>query len=117
MLHGNDLIIKLDGTAIASCKSCDITVSADTISVSSATNGQYEAAEPTRTSWKVSASTLISDVTDMLKAGTTYTLAFTYRKNGVKVSGQAICTQCKMTATRGSLAQGSIEFLGTGPLE
>ena len=116
-LKGNDLIIKLNGTALAACKSCDITHSCDTVNIAATEYGEYENAKPTRQSWKVSASVLVADITNLNDmVGQTYTLAFTYRKNGVKVSGGAICTQCKVTATRGNMCQGAFEFQGTGPL-
>ena len=117
MIHGNDLIIKLDGIAIAACKSCEITHECDTLSIAPTEYGSYVVSAEGKHTWKVSTSHLLSNVSDFIvEAGKTYTLSFAYRKNGVKVSGQAICTQCKVTATRGSMAQGSFEFQGTGAL-
>lgn len=62
------------------------------------------------------ASTAVADM--LVRVGKTYTLDVSvagYPDD--TLSGTAICTQCRVTATRGSLAQGSFTWQGTGPLE
>jgi hypothetical protein len=52
------------------------------------------------------------------RVGTEVTLRMQIDGNGIDtLSGSAICTHAKITATKGSLMQGSFTFEGTGPLQ
>ncbi|MBR2254116.1 MAG: hypothetical protein IJ895_06880 [Prevotella sp.] len=57
--QGSDLIISVDGSVFAASKSCTVDVEADTIKVSSPTDGQWEHSIPGRKSWKVQTSHLV----------------------------------------------------------
>ena len=57
--HGRNLIITANGKVIAGAKSCDISVKADTIEVSSASDGAWEHSIVGRKSWQVSTNHLL----------------------------------------------------------
>lgn len=59
ILQGKNLIISANGQVIAGAKSCDISVDADTIPVSSPTDGRWEYIIAGMKSWKVSTSHLV----------------------------------------------------------
>ena len=56
---GNDLIISIDGSALAAAKSCSVEVNAETIKVASPTDGAWEKSIVGRKSWSVSTSHLL----------------------------------------------------------
>lgn len=121
MLKGNDIIIMLDGVAIAATKSDEIQVGCETIPISSPSSGDWTAAIAGRKSWSITVGFLITgmpkvfDGIDMV--GTNVSLRIKYRSGTVWEEGSAICTTFKVTATRGNLAQGSFAFQGNGPLQ
>jgi len=120
-MNGNNILIYKDGTAIAGMKSCEISTSVDTIEVASAMTGTWRARITGRKEWSLSCGYLItanSGVRDLLSVGTSYTIKVKARDaaDNTGVSGTAILTQCKITATRGNLVQGSFQFQGTGAL-
>lgn len=116
---GNNLIVLLDGVAIAAAKSCTIDRSVSTIETSSPMDGADRTYLVGRKSWKVTVNTLVTSAKDfVLNVGQTYTLTFGDRTTASdRLSGTAICTHAKVTGTKFNLCQGSFEFLGTGPLE
>lgn len=59
MLQGRNLIIAVDGSTIAAAKSCSVDVQADTIKVSSPTDGAWEHIIAGRKSWQVQTSHLM----------------------------------------------------------
>lgn len=116
---GNNLIISVDGTAIAASKSCNIDVECSTIETSSPMTGSFRTYLVGRKGWKVTVSTLVSNNKNfLLTPGTSVTLSFAVRNDNTDVlTGDAICTHCKVTATRFNLVQGTFEFLGNGELQ
>lgn len=75
MLHGKNLIIALNGRALASSKSCNIKVSAQVQKISSPTDGQWEKYVPVRKEWEISTDHLVTDFVDDVKlVGGEYTL-------------------------------------------
>lgn len=119
VLHGKDLIVLVDGVAIAMSKSCDINVEADIIPTSSPTDGDWEHSISGRKSWKVTTNHLLSSFNSMaLNVGAIVTLTIQTNVNGTteQMTGSAICRLCKVTATNGNLAQGSFSWQGTGSL-
>lgn len=125
IIQGNDVIIMADGTALAAAKSCSISVTADTIEVSSPMQGTWRQYLTARKQWTLTTSHLVRSypITDtpiknmLLRVGKTYTLRISVR--GLPddtLTGTAVCTECKITATRGSLVQGSFSWQGTGQL-
>lgn len=120
MANGNILIIALNGTAIAGAKSADMDNSCETIEMASASQNTWKKFIAGRKEWTVSVGVLVATVSDagedLLKAGTTYTLAVKTRAGSIVVSGSAICTKASVKATRGSLMQGQFTFKGTDAL-
>ena len=79
-IHGRNLIIKLDGKAIAAAKSCDIQIQTDMIEVSSPTAGNYRKYIAGRTDWSVNTSHLVvSPLADLQMVGNEYDLTFMVR--------------------------------------
>lgn len=125
ILQGRNLIIKLNGTAIAASKSCSINVTVKTTNVASATDGEWEHKIADRKSWSintsyllVAASTSATPLTDAIsRVGQTYTISFECRElSSDTMSGTAICKTFKTSGSIGNLLSGSYEWTGTGPL-
>ena len=119
-VNGNTLIIMRGGNVIAGTKSNEIECGCETIEISSATAGQWRKYIAGRKEWSVSVNYLVPETEsvedDILTVGQTYTLNVYDRLGWLILSGQAICTSCRITATKGNLIQGSFSFKGTGAL-
>lgn len=126
-INGNNIIVYRGGTAIAAVKSHEIQVNNDLIEISSASDGEWKHYIQSRKEWTLSVNYLVmagdettvaSRLREMLNIGTQYTLRICERTEGTTtgLSGTAILRACVITATRGSLVQGSFTFVGTGPL-
>lgn len=124
-INGNDLIVSIDGAALAASRSCTLDISASTNEVAGPEQGEWDEFITDTKSWSVTTSHLVkselaTDTTlaDMAKrVGQTFTLAFSVRGfDSDKLSGKAICTKFKVTATRGNLLNGSFTWKGTGAL-
>lgn len=59
LLHGRNLVIKVDGELMALSKSCTVDVQCDTIPVSGPTTGQWEDNIPGRKKWEVTCNHLM----------------------------------------------------------
>lgn len=119
-LQGKDIIIqKNDGTTLAASKSCDLEMSCDTIETASITSGTFREFIAGRTSWTITTSWLVTELSSPAALlGTKLRIKIiNTTDSGDYLVGNAICTKCKITATKGNLAQGSFAFQGTGPLE
>lgn len=118
MLKGNDLIIKLNGTAIAAARGCSLDVRTATIPVSSPQDGDWQHYRKGKSSWVVRVNCLVTGIRTMvLHEGQTYTLRMEVRELASDfVQGRAICTAANITGVRGNMAQGSFEFVGSGAL-
>ena len=117
-MNGNNLILYNNNTAFAGAKSCEYTTQCDTIEVSNASYGTFRHYRKGKKEWSVTCGYLVATtakVLDLLNVGNTYTLKFGDRTTK-KLTGSAILRTCRITATRGSLVQGSFEFVGNGPL-
>lgn len=129
---GNDIIMiatstddSSASTIIAATKSHDITVNCDEIETASPTQGEFREFIKGRKDWEFSTSWLLVSQgfkTQLLRVGYTYSVTIGRRDGHTQtqtadvVSGSAICTQCRITATYGSLVKGSFKFKGTGQL-
>ena len=118
---GNNIIVLMNGVAIAGTKSDEIQVDCETIEIASATDQEWVHRIAGRKSWSLTVGWLVlanQDVRKLLLAGSTVTIKIKGRgesdSNGV--TGAAILKTVKITATRGNLAQGSFAFVGNGPL-
>lgn len=121
--NGNDILIYSDGTLIAGTRSNEITTNAETIEVSDASNSDWRKYIAGRKEWSVTVNFLLmsgNNVAALLAAGRTYTLNISKRVSGVsttKLTGSAIMTTCKITATKGNIIQGSFVFKGASRLD
>lgn len=82
IIHGKDLIIKIDGTAVAGARSCDIHVQDDAIEVSSPESGKFREYIAGRMGWGVTTNHLVKNgnTINILKmAGKMVSLAMTVR--------------------------------------
>lgn len=116
MIKGKNLII-YEGSpavAVAACKSFSIVTKAELLEKSSPASGQARTYSVGRMSFEVSISTLVLAMKGyMLRKGQTYFLTCKDSDNPSDVmSGSAICTSAQIVATRGNLAQGSLQFMG-----
>lgn len=123
---GNDLIISDGSSALAASKSCTLTVEAEEIETSSPTQGSWRNYIAGIKGWSVTTNHLVkagdsaaTPLKDMIaRVGKKYTLTFTVTGFASDtVSGTALCRNFKVTATRGSLLQGSFTWTGDGALE
>lgn len=62
ILHGENVILKADGVAIAAAKSCEVTINVDTDEIASSTDGKWKRYMVGRKSWHASASQLVTTV-------------------------------------------------------
>lgn len=121
IIHGRNLIVSLDGTAIVGARSCEINVNCEEIEISSPTQGTWREFLAGRKEWSVSTSHLITASGNRLKTetamvGQTVTLRFMERDTQDILTGQALVKGWKATGTLGNLSQGSFTFRGTGVL-
>ena len=110
MKKGNDLIVKVGGTAVAASKSCTIQESCETKEAGMKGSGK----------WKQYI--LVGEVTTikslMSQTGTKVSLSWQMRDDETDtMCGEAIVTVCKISGTRGNLVQGSFTFKGTGEMK
>lgn len=116
MIKGKNLII-YEGSpavAVAACRSCSIVSKAELVEKSSPASGQARTYSVGRISLEVSISTLVLAMKGyMLRKGQTYFLTWKDSGNSSDVmSVSAICTDVQIVATRGSLVQGTLQFIG-----
>lgn len=118
MIHGNNLIVSLNGTAIGAAKTCSISFGCDTQEVSSPSQGTFKQFITSRKSWMVTVGYMVTAVkSNLMRVGQSYTLSFGVRGDDTdKVTGTAICTTCKIDGQRGNIASGTFEFKGIGEL-
>jgi hypothetical protein len=102
MLQGRNLIIAINGSTIAAAKSCSVDVQADTIKVSSPTDGAWEHIIAGRKSWQVQTSHLMPNVMQrypVIEAGTK-----AWNEDGTKAHVTAAGRQFAVTALKGITA-------------
>ena len=123
-IKGNDLIIsKAEGSAIAASKTCEINMNCELKEISSPSSGAFKSFIAGRKEWSVSLQYMVpaegtTVMNRILSVGKTYTLTCKVRGSETDtLSGTAICTECKITASRGNMLTGNFSFKGTGPLE
>ena len=117
MIHGRNLIVKVNGVAVAAAKSCSLRVENSEIEVSSPTAGSWRQFIAGRNSWVVSTGHLVLAVkSSVTLVGTMVTLSFEVADSTDKVSGSALVKQWDVSGAVGNLAQGSFQFTGSGAL-
>ncbi|MBO5777196.1 MAG: hypothetical protein J6R34_01965 [Clostridia bacterium] len=119
---GINIYVCLGDTIIAGTRSNEIQTSVDTIEISSPTSGIWKQHKNIRKDWSLSTSFLClanEDVKKLLQVGNTYTIQVVGQEGSSAeelLSGTAILTSCKITASVANLVQGSFVFDGNGEL-
>lgn len=117
IIHGRNLIVKWNGTAIAGARSCELNVQSDKIEVSSPNQGVWRDYIAGRKGWTVTCGQLVTEVENNIDmVGERVTLRFGTRDNNDYVEGEALVESWKATGSIPNLAQGSFSFQGCGPL-
>ena len=122
MIHGRNLIIKVNGTAIAGARSCDINISGEEIEVANTTKDKWRVFITGREEWSVTCNHLLPASGTPLRSSkdmvnTTVTIRMESGRYGDVLTGQAIVKSWRTTGTLGNLAQGTFSFRGSGPLQ
>lgn len=121
MIHGRNLIVAIDGVAVAGAKSCKLQLSQDFIEACAPDSGRVHEKIPTTYDWSVSVDCLVPNSTlsvslkDKLIAGTKCLLTFT-DGSGDNRAGFVYIKSCDESGNIGSLATFSASFESTGPL-
>ena len=121
MIHGRNLIVALDGVAVAGAKSCSLQLSQNFIETCSPDSGRVHEKKPTTYDWSVSVDCLVSNsnlpvsLKDKLIAGTKCLLTFT-DGDGDNRAGFVYVKSCDESGNIGSLATFKASFESTGAL-
>lgn len=122
MIHGEDLILALNGTALAASKSCNIDKSQSFIDVASPTDGRWEACVPQKLAWSLSSDCLLAtmDAYKTLnaawKAGTALTVRFFDTEYNENETGTVYIEKLNLSASKGNLAKMAVTLKGSGEL-
>ena len=122
MIHGENLILAINGTPLAASKSCNLSKSSSFIEVSSPTEGDWEAFEPSKKGWSMNSDCLLGtmDAYKTLdaawKAGTALTIRFFNTEYDENETGTAYIDSLNLDASKGNLAKMSVSLKGSGPL-
>lgn len=118
-INGNNILIYINGAAVAGTKSNEVQSNRELIEIASPTSGEWREFITGRKDWGFTVSWLVSSHSDiqqlLLNAGVV-TVRIVGRGQSLGLTGRAIVQSCKMTFTRGNLAQGSLQLKGNGPL-
>ena len=120
-VNGNDILVLMNGTAVAHARTSEIQVDGEVIEISSPSQGQWREFLAGRKEWALTLGYLVfanSDVQRLLDVGSTVTLLIKGRgaADSTGLTGTAIIKTAKQTYTRGNLVAGSFAFQGSGPL-
>ena len=121
-MNGNNIIVLMDGVAIAAAKSCTITKRVEAIETGNSVDGRAKSYIPGLREWSVSVRALVTSMPDFFaNPGQTVRLSIAVRDNNGeytadRVTGNAIIESAKITGTIGNLATAEVKFLGTGEL-
>ena len=122
MIHGEDLILAINGTPLAASKSCSLSKKQSFIDVSNPTDGRWEACVPKTLSWSMSSDCLLGtmDAYKTLdaawKAGTPLTIRFFNTEYDENETGTAYIDNLDLQCAKNNLAKMSISLRGSGPL-
>lgn len=121
IIHGRNLIIKVNGTAIACAKSCEINVEGEQLETASPDTGTWRTFLAGRKEWSVTCGYLIPAAGTPLRSeaamvNTTVTLTAQSDMSGDTLTGSAIVRTWRASGNIGNLAQGSFQFRGNGAL-
>ena len=118
-LQGNNLLIYIDGVAVAAAKSCTVTMEVG--SIDTAGSGRTKASMPTVKDWSVKTSVLVTSLNGHFALSGKVRISVAVVDGGEittdRMTGEAIVTNANVSAAVGNLVQGSFSFKGTGALE
>jgi len=124
-VNGSNIIVCIGSQPIAATRSNELEVENEIIEISSPNSGAWRDFLAGRKEWSINTDFLVTDEGDtadrVLTVGSVVELYI--RKTGtngtddVYLSGEAICTKCKITARRSGIISGSFVFRGKGVLE
>lgn len=118
-LQGNNLIIYVDGVAVAAAKSCTVTMEVG--SIDTAGSGKWKSSMPTVKDWSVKTSVLVTSLNGHFALNGKVRLSVAVVDGGEattdRMTGEAIVTSANVSAAVGNLVQGSFSFKGSGALE
>ena len=118
-INGNNILIYINGAAVAGTKSNEVQSNRELIEIASPTSGEWREFIAGRKDWGFTVSWLVSshsDIQQLLLSAGVVTVRIVGRGQSLGLTGRAIVQSCKMTFTRGNLAQGSLQLKGSGPL-
>ena len=118
-INGNNILIYIDGAAVAGTKSNEVQSNQELIEIASPTSGVWRQFIAGRKDWGFTVSWLVSshqDIEQLLLNAGVVTVRIVGRGQSLGLTGKAIVQTCRMTFTRGNLAQGSLQLKGNGPL-
>ena len=122
MIHGRNLIVSLEGVAVAAAKTCSLDLDQSFLEACSPVSGRTHTKIPTTYDWGVSVDGLVANnsaptvsLQDKLIAGTKCLLTFT-DGSGNRRAGFVYVKSCKESGPVGGLATFSASFESTGPL-
>ena len=118
-INGNNILIYIDGAVVAGTKSNEVQTNRELFEIASPTSGEWREFISGRKDWGFTVSWLVSshaDIQQLLLNAGVVTVRIVGRGQETGLTGQAIVTACRMTFTRGNLAQGSLQLKGNGPL-
>ena len=121
MIHGRNLIVALDGVAVAGAKSCSLQLSQNFIEACAPNSGRVHEKRPTTYEWSVSVDCLVPNsnlpvsLKDKLIAGTKCLLTFT-DGDGDNRAGFVYVKSCDEGGSVGSLATFKASFEPSGAL-
>ena len=116
-MTGKDIYILLNDTPIAATRSDEIQTQCEAVEVSGPTTGQWRQFIAGQKQWGFTTNALVftaTNLADLLMAGEEY--AITIVSGNTALTGTALCTEAKLTATVGNLCQGGWSFIGSGEL-
>ena len=121
IIHGRNLIIKVNGTAIAGARSCEISIKGDNLEIASPSQGSWREFMAGRKTWAISCGHLMPASGTPLKSraqmvNTTVTITVTSGISGDTLTGTAIVNEWRASGNVGNLAQGAFQFQGSGAL-
>ena len=119
IIHGaNVWVLNGSGTAVvAGATNCDIDVQCEAIEVSGPLSGEYREVRAGRKGWTITVNYLVTtDLSSIGQAGSTVTLRVKLRDAQTYMQGSALVSECRVTAQKGNLCQGSFVFTGSGGL-
>ena len=117
---GKNLIVSVNGTAIAGAKSCRLQISGEHIERASATNADWREFIAGRKTWTVACDHLLPRTGTPLRSSAAMVNTVVTLTVGVDqdtLSGSAIVKTWEVSGAVGTLAVGSFQFQGSGPLQ